>query len=107
VLLFPVHPSDGFRPDGFRPDGCRHEWTMGERVREHGICAARVRTASARQYSAEEAARLVGRSARAIRRWIREGRVRAERYGEAYVISASDLPIARHRRLSGGLRAGG
>ena len=72
-------------------------------MREHGICAARVRTASSRRYSAEEAARLAGKPARAIRQWIREGRVRAARYGLAYVIAASDLPIARHRQLSGGL----
>ncbi len=78
---------------------------MGEGVSGHGICAARVRTASARLYSAEEAARLAGKSARAIRQWIREGRVRAVRYGSAYVIAASDLPIARHRQLMGGTRA--
>ncbi len=56
---------------------------VGEDVSGHGICAARVRTASARLYSADEAARLAGKSARAIRRWIREGRVRAVRYGSA------------------------
>ena len=74
-------------------------------MREHGICAARVRTASARFYSAEEAARLAGKPARAIRQWIREGRMRAMRYGSAYVIAAADLPIARHRQLSGGIKA--
>jgi excisionase family DNA binding protein len=80
---------------------------MGEDVSGHGICAARVRTASARLYTAEEAARLAGKPARAIRQWIREGRVRAARYGSAYVIAAyviaaADLPIARHRQLAGG-----
>ncbi len=78
---------------------------MGEDLSGHGICAARGRTASARLYSAEEAARLVGKPARAIRQWIREGRVRAARYGSAYVIAASDLPIARHRQLMGGIKA--
>jgi len=90
---------------GRRPVGNRATAEVGDHVREHGICAARVRTASARRYSAEEAARLAGKPVRAVRQWIREGRIRATRYGSAYVIAAADLPTARHRQLWGGSRA--
>ncbi len=54
-----------------------------------------------RQYSAEEAARLSGRPARAIRQWIKLGQLRAARYGREYVIAEADLPTAGRRRPRG------
>jgi excisionase family DNA binding protein len=42
-----------------------------------------------------EAARLTGKSPETMRRWIRQGRLRAHKIGTQYVIEANDLGLAK------------
>ncbi|MGH2451627.1 MAG: helix-turn-helix domain-containing protein [Candidatus Limnocylindria bacterium] len=42
-------------------------------------------------YTVEQAARWLGRNPQLVRRWLREGRLRGERFGRAWLLTHDEL----------------